>query len=69
MLQIHRMLMKASSDHLVRSWGHTYGLATLIGKCSNNYGEYQYPEKFIPRMILNATRGERLPIFAMVKIS
>ena len=54
---------KASSDHLVRSWGHTYGLSTLISNCSNNYGEYQYPEKFIPKMILSATRGERLPIF------
>jgi len=54
---------KASSDHLVRSWGHTYGLATLITNCSNNYGEYQHSEKLIPRVILNATRGKSLPIF------
>lgn len=54
---------KASSDHLVRSWGHTYGIATLISNCSNNYGEYQFPEKFIPKTILNAIQGKRLPIF------
>ena len=45
---------KASSDHLVRSWQRTYGLPTIITNCSNNYGPYQFPEKLIPLMILNA---------------
>lgn len=47
---------KASSDHLVRAWSHTYGLPILISNCSNNYGPYQYPEKFIPLMIINALK-------------
>lgn len=54
---------KASSDHLVRAWQRTYGLPTLITNCSNNYGAYQYPEKLIPRMILNALQGKPLPIY------
>ena len=54
---------KASSDHLVRAYHHTYGLPTLTTNCSNNYGPYQFPEKLIPLMILNATRGKALPIY------
>lgn len=54
---------KASSDHLVRAWHHTYGLPTLITNCSNNYGPYQYPEKLIPVVILNALRGQPIPIY------
>ncbi|MBP5640577.1 MAG: dTDP-glucose 4,6-dehydratase [Victivallales bacterium] len=54
---------KASSDHLVRAWGHTYGLPVLISNCSNNYGEYQFPEKLIPLIILNALDGKPLPIY------
>jgi dTDP-glucose 4,6-dehydratase len=54
---------KASSDHLVRAYGHTYGLPTLITNCSNNYGPYQFPEKLIPLMILNALEGKPLPIY------
>ncbi|HNA83431.1 MAG TPA: GDP-mannose 4,6-dehydratase, partial [Thiobacillaceae bacterium] len=54
---------KASSDHLVRAYQHTYGLPTLTTNCSNNYGPYQFPEKLIPLMILNATRGKNLPIY------
>lgn len=54
---------KASSDHLVRSYYHTYGLPVTITNCSNNYGPYQFPEKLIPLMILNAVRGEALPIY------
>jgi dTDP-glucose 4,6-dehydratase len=54
---------KASSDHLVRAWHHTYGLPTLLSNCSNNYGPYQYPEKLIPLMILNALEGKPLPIY------
>jgi dTDP-glucose 4,6-dehydratase len=54
---------KASSDHLVRAWQHTYGLPTLITNCSNNYGPYQFPEKLIPLMILNALAGKPLPIY------
>ena len=53
---------KASSDHLVRAYHHTYGLPTLTTNCSNNYGPYQFPEKLIPLMILNATRVKPLPI-------
>ena len=55
---------KASSDHLVRAWGRTYGLPTIISNCSNNYGPYQFPEKLIPLMILNAIEGKPLPIYA-----
>jgi dTDP-glucose 4,6-dehydratase len=54
---------KASSDHLVRSYYHTYGLPTIITNCSNNYGPYQFPEKLIPLMILNALEGKPLPIY------
>jgi dTDP-glucose 4,6-dehydratase len=54
---------KAASDHLVRAWAHTYGLPVLISNCSNNYGPYQFPEKFIPNMILNALRGAPLPVY------
>jgi dTDP-glucose 4,6-dehydratase len=54
---------KAASDHLVRSYGHTYGLPYVITNCSNNYGPNQYPEKFIPLMISNALDGAKLPIY------
>ncbi len=54
---------KASSDHLVRAWQRTYGLPTLITNCSNNYGPFQFPEKLIPLMILNALSGKPLPIY------
>ena len=54
---------KAASDHLVRACHHTYGLPTLITNCSNNYGPFQFPEKLIPLMILNALKGEPLPIY------
>ena len=54
---------KASSDHLVRAYHHTYGLPVLTTNCSNNYGPYQFPEKLIPLMILNATNGKSLPIY------
>ena len=54
---------KASSDHLVRAYFHTYGLPTLTTNCSNNYGPYQFPEKLIPLMILNALEGKDLPIY------
>ncbi len=54
---------KASSDHLVRSWQRTFGLPTLITNCSNNYGPYQFPEKLIPLIILNALEGKGLPIY------
>jgi dTDP-glucose 4,6-dehydratase len=54
---------KASADHLVRSYHHTYDLQTLITNCSNNYGAFQYPEKLIPLMILNALDGKSLPIY------
>ena len=54
---------KAASDHLVRAWHHTYGLPVLTTNCSNNYGPYQFPEKLIPLMILNATRGKPLPVY------
>jgi dTDP-glucose 4,6-dehydratase len=54
---------KAASDHLVRSCHHTYGLPTLTTNCSNNYGPYQFPEKLIPLMILNALQGKPLPVY------
>ena len=54
---------KASSDHLVRAWHHTYGLPTLLTNCSNNYGPWQFPEKLIPLMILNALEGKALPVY------
>lgn len=54
---------KASSDHLVRAYFHTYGLPITISNCSNNYGPYQFPEKLIPLIILNAIEGKTLPIY------
>lgn len=54
---------KAASDHLVRAWGRTYGLPTIITNCSNNYGPYHFPEKLIPHIILNALHGEPLPVY------
>ena len=54
---------KAANDHLVRAWHNTYGLATLITNCSNNYGPYQFPEKLIPVTILKALAGERIPVY------
>jgi dTDP-glucose 4,6-dehydratase len=54
---------KAASDHLARAWCATYGLPVLISNCSNNYGAYQFPEKLIPRMIINALAGEKLPVY------
>ncbi len=54
---------KASSDHLVRAYQHTYGLPTLTTNCSNNYGPFQFPEKLIPLMILNARGGKALPVY------
>ncbi|MEO1306051.1 MAG: dTDP-glucose 4,6-dehydratase [Pseudomonadota bacterium] len=54
---------KAGSDHLVTAWHRTYGLPTLISNCSNNYGPYQFPEKLIPLMILNALEGKKLPVY------
>ena len=54
---------KAASDHLVRSYGITYGLPYTITNCSNNYGPYQFPEKLIPLMILNALHGRPLPVY------
>ena len=54
---------KAASDHLVRSFHHTHGLPVLITNCSNNYGPYQFPEKLIPLVILNALDGKPLPIY------
>jgi len=54
---------KASSDHLVRSYQHTYGLPTLTTNCSNNYGPFQFPEKLIPLIIHNALDGKPLPIY------
>lgn len=54
---------KASSDHLVRAWHHTYGLPVVTTNCSNNYGPYHFPEKLIPLVILNAVAGKPLPIY------
>ncbi len=54
---------KASSDHLVRAWHHTYGLPVITTNCSNNYGPYHFPEKLIPLIILNACNGKPLPIY------
>lgn len=54
---------KAASDHLVRAYKQTYGLPALVTNCSNNYGPYQFPEKLIPLVILNATAGKPLPIY------
>ncbi|GAB4503844.1 MAG: dTDP-glucose 4,6-dehydratase [Anaerolineales bacterium] len=54
---------KAGSDHLARAYFHTYGLPVTITNCSNNYGPYQFPEKLIPLMILNALQGKPLPVY------
>src|SRR5262245_36616896 len=54
---------KAASDHLVQAWFHTYRLPTVITRCSNNYGSYQFPEKLIPLMVLNALADEPLPVY------
>jgi dTDP-glucose 4,6-dehydratase len=54
---------KASSDHLARAWHRTYGLPVIVSNCSNNYGPYQFPEKLIPHMILNALSGKSLPVY------
>ena len=54
---------KASSDHLVRAWHRTYGLPVVVTNCSNNYGPYQFPEKLIPLVTLNALEGKPLPIY------
>ena len=54
---------KASSDHLVRAYHRTYGLPAVITNCSNNYGPYQFPEKLIPLMIINALEGKPLPVY------
>jgi dTDP-glucose 4,6-dehydratase len=54
---------KASSDHLVRAWSRTYKLPVLITNCSNNYGEYQFPEKLIPNSIIKALNGSQIPIY------
>jgi dTDP-glucose 4,6-dehydratase len=54
---------KASSDHLVRAWGRTFDLPVVLTNCSNNYGPYQFPEKLIPLMIINALNGKSLPVY------
>ena len=54
---------KASSDHLVRAWGRTFGLPILITNCSNNYGPYQFTEKLIPNTVLSAIKGRELPVY------
>jgi len=58
---------KASSDHLVRAWGETYGLPAIITNCSNNYGPWQFPEKLIPVMIINAYEQRPLPVYGAGK--
>ncbi len=54
---------KAASDHFVRAWGATYGLPVITTNCSNNYGPYQFPEKLVPLVIVNALAGKPLPIY------
>ena len=54
---------KASADHLVRAWWHTYGFPSIISNCSNNYGPYHFPEKLIPLIITNAMDGKSLPVY------
>jgi len=54
---------KASSDHLVRAWGETYGLPVVLSNCSNNYGPYQFPEKLIPVVVLNILAGKPIPVY------
>jgi dTDP-glucose 4,6-dehydratase len=54
---------KASSDHLVRAWHHTYGLPVVMSNCSNNYGPFHFPEKLIPLVIINGLEGKPLPVY------
>ena len=54
---------KAASDHLVRAWFHTYGLPTIVSNTANNYGPWQFPEKLIPLVTLNALEGRTLPVY------
>src|SRR3984957_12290685 len=54
---------KAASDHLVRAWHHTYGLPTIVSNTANNYGPWQFPEKLIPLIMLNALEGKTLPVY------
>jgi dTDP-glucose 4,6-dehydratase len=54
---------KAASDHLVGAWHATYGLPVILSNCSNNYGPWQFPEKFIPLMVVKAARGEAMPVY------
>ena len=54
---------KASSDHLVRSWSRTYDFPVVVTNCSNNYGPFQFPEKFIPHIIISAIKGNKIPIY------
>ncbi len=54
---------KAASDHLARAWMHTYGLPVIVSNTTNNYGPWQFPEKLIPLVVLNALHGERLPVY------
>ena len=54
---------KASSDHLVRAWNHTYGLPIVVSNCSNNYGPYQFPEKLIPLVVLRCVTGSSVPVY------
>ncbi|MDO9423736.1 MAG: dTDP-glucose 4,6-dehydratase [Methylobacter sp.] len=54
---------KASSDHIVRAWQRTYGLPVVVTNCSNNYGPYQFPEKLIPVVMLNALEGKSIPVY------
>jgi dTDP-glucose 4,6-dehydratase len=54
---------KASADHLVQAWHHTHGLPVVVSNCSNNYGPYQFPEKLVPLMIINALEGKPLPVY------
>ena len=54
---------KAAADHIVSAWHHTYGLPTITTYCTNNFGPYQFPEKFIPHLIQSALRGEAIPIY------
>jgi len=54
---------KAGSDHIVRSWGITYGLPVIVTNCSNNYGPWQFPEKLISLVVINALRGRKIPVY------
>lgn len=54
---------KAAADHLARAWHHTYGLPVVLTNCSNNYGPYHFPEKLIPKVILNAIHGREIPVY------